>query len=231
MLRDRRQMVARLAANRRLREQLVRDYGAFLRLLFSLGDWFVTITFRDRHQDSGRESSAFGTPGSPRNQCDSSATTKEARKYPSDPRLDDWEPDSRYRHKPGPPVRDAALREIEHWLLELGWEAAGHERQEIIDALADGLTGAERTDFLKKLAKRCLLCELYNEPVRLSFFYEVRKLATGAIGWVIAEEFGRAGGRWHVHLLIRGARHLRRKKWWRRAFRRFGRSRIEPIHE
>src|SRR5690242_14633786 len=55
VLRDRKRIVGRLAANRRLRSQLVREYGDFLRTLFGIGDWFVTITFRDRHQDSEPE--------------------------------------------------------------------------------------------------------------------------------------------------------------------------------
>jgi hypothetical protein len=234
MLKDKRRVVERMANNIRLRRQIVREYGAFLRTLFSIGDWFVTLTFRDRKQSSPRDSDQFG-----QNVANSPRLAGEARehfnrsvkRYPRDPRLDTWEPDSRYRREPGPPVQDAALREIEHWLLELGCEAAGHKRQEIFDRLADGLDRIERRAFAKKLSKRCIICELYNDPVTTSAYYDIRKIATAAIGWVIAEEFGRAGGRWHVHLIIRGVQHLRRKKWWKRAFVRFGRSRIEPIHE
>jgi hypothetical protein len=50
------------------------------------------------------------------------------------------------------------------------------------------------------------------------------------IGWVLAEEFGRLGGRWHCHLLISGVSQLHRRFWWREAFRRFGISRIEPFN-
>lgn len=50
-----------------------------------------------------------------------------------------------------------------------------------------------------------------------------------AIGWIIAEEFGRAGGRYHCHLLIAGVGHLQRRFWWSVAFERFGRTRIEPF--
>ena len=123
------------------------------------------------------------------------------------------------------------MREIEHWLLELGWEAAGRTRQEIFDRLADGLAGKERRDFARRICRKCLCCAVLEDPVTFSFFCEIHKIAGAAIGWVIAEEFGRAGGRWHVHLLVRGAQHIRRKKWWKRAFLRFGRNRIEPIHE
>lgn len=49
------------------------------------------------------------------------------------------------------------------------------------------------------------------------------------LGWAIAEEFGALGGRWHCHGLISGVSHLRRDFWWREAFRRFGRTKIEPF--
>jgi hypothetical protein len=233
MLRNRKKLVETMAKSARLRRQMVQVYGAFLRNLFSVGDWFVTITFRDRKQDACVEAEisdwqdantmkAVEMPG----RHHKAAVTRLIR----DPRLDSWEPDSKFRREPGPPVRDAALREIEHWLIELGFEAAGHNRQEIFERLADGLDGIERRRFAKKLCKSCLCCAVYNDPICTAFYCEMQKIATQAIGWVIAEEFGRAGGRWHVHLIIRGVQHLRRDKWWKRAFTRFGRSRIEPIH-
>ena len=47
------------------------------------------------------------------------------------------------------------------------------------------------------------------------------------IGWVIAEEFGRLGGRYHGHALITGVRHLSLDFWRREAYRCFGRTKIE----
>jgi hypothetical protein len=234
MLKDRKRMVERIAANTLLGLRLVQKYGDFLRTLFATGDWFVTLTFRDRHQDSNQESlrsTADTLKTKVLSYTSRNNSRNEPTKYPPDPRLAVWEPDSKYRREPGPPVRDAALREIEHWLIELGWEAAGHTRQEIFDLLADGLYGNERRDFARLLCKKCLICAVLNDPVTFHWYFEIRKAAIATIGWVVAEEFGRAGGRWHLHLLIRGVQHLRRKKWWKRAFRRFGRSRIEPIHE
>jgi len=49
------------------------------------------------------------------------------------------------------------------------------------------------------------------------------------IGWLLAEEFGRIGGRYHCHLLLTGVQNQQRKFWWREAFRRFGRSEITPF--
>jgi hypothetical protein len=229
MLADKKRAVTRFAANRRLGRQMAEEYGLFLRTLFSVGDWIVTLTFRDRYQDTQDKSRNSSQARGERYKVD--GNPQSSAKCSPDPRLENWEPDSRYRREPGPPVKDLALREIEHWLLELGWEAAGHSRQEIFDRLADGLLRNERRDFAKRISRKCLCCAVLADPVTFSFFYDIHKIATATIGWVIAEEFGRAGGRWHVHLLVRGAQHVRRKKWWKRAFLRFGRSRIEAIHE
>jgi len=49
------------------------------------------------------------------------------------------------------------------------------------------------------------------------------------IGWMMAEEFGRLGGRYHCHLLVTGVVNQRRNFWWREAFRRFGRTEIDPF--
>jgi hypothetical protein len=227
MLTDKRKTVKRIAANRTRAKQIVPAYAALLRTLFSSGDWVATLTFRDQYQDSG----SYSRVGETKKLLPSETFRREISyaQLEPDPRITNWVPDSRFRKKPGPPVRDAALRELHHWLLELGWEAAGHKRQEMFDRLADGLQVSDRRSFARYLARRCLCCELYNAPETHAFFYKVEAIATKQIGWVIAEEYGKVSGRWHVHLLIRGVRHLRRKKWWRRAFVRFGRTKIEPL--
>jgi hypothetical protein len=61
------------------------------------------------------------------------------------------------------------------------------------------------------------------------YFADLQKAAGHPIGWVIGEEFGRAGGRYHCHVLVTGVRDLHRQFWWQEAFRRFGRTRIEPF--
>jgi hypothetical protein len=53
--------------------------------------------------------------------------------------------------------------------------------------------------------------------------------AATPIGWVIGEEFGNIAGRYHCHILVTGVKGLRRDFWWEEAFRRFGRTRIEPF--
>jgi hypothetical protein len=59
---------------------------------------------------------------------------------------------------------------------------------------------------------------------------DVQKLAGLPIGWIIAEEFGRLGGRWHCHILVAGVSGLYRKFCWLEARRRFGYTRIEAFN-
>ena len=61
------------------------------------------------------------------------------------------------------------------------------------------------------------------------FLRELENASGNRIGWVIGEEFGTIGGRYHAHLLVAGVTHLRRDEWWEKAFERFGRTRIEPF--
>jgi hypothetical protein len=63
----------------------------------------------------------------------------------------------------------------------------------------------------------------------LAYFSDLQAAAGKPIGWVFGEEFGRLGGRYHCHALVTGVAHLRRDTWWEEAFRRFGRTRIEPF--
>jgi len=58
---------------------------------------------------------------------------------------------------------------------------------------------------------------------------ELQAAAGRPIRWMIAEEFGRIGGRYHAHMLISGVAHLRRDKWWASAFKQFGRTTISPF--
>jgi hypothetical protein len=74
----------------------------------------------------------------------------------------------------------------------------------------------------------------YSDPAVVAveeWLADVEAHAGKPIGWVIAEEFGALGGRWHCHGLICGTSHLERQFWWAEAFRRFGRTRIEPFDQ
>jgi hypothetical protein len=62
-----------------------------------------------------------------------------------------------------------------------------------------------------------------------SYLFDLQIAADKPIRAMIAEEFGRIGGRYHAHALVAGVAHLRRDVWWKEAFRRFGRTRISPF--
>jgi hypothetical protein len=61
------------------------------------------------------------------------------------------------------------------------------------------------------------------------YLFELQEAADQPIRAMIAEEFGRVGGRYHAHMLIAGVSHLRRDEWWRKAFERFGRTTISAF--
>lgn len=62
-----------------------------------------------------------------------------------------------------------------------------------------------------------------------SYLFDLQCAAGQPIRAMIAEEFGRIGGRYHAHALVAGVAHLRRDVWWEEAFKRFGRTRISPF--
>src|SRR5215472_817072 len=57
----------------------------------------------------------------------------------------------------------------------------------------------------------------------LEYLGDVQRNTGRPVGWVLAEEFGGWGGRFHCHLLITGVGRLYRCFWWSEGFRRFGR--------
>jgi hypothetical protein len=61
------------------------------------------------------------------------------------------------------------------------------------------------------------------------FLLSLQRASENQIGWVIAEEFGRLGGRYHCHALITGVRSLSRKYWQKQACLSFGYTRIQDF--
>src|SRR5690242_8605095 len=62
------------------------------------------------------------------------------------------------------------------------------------------------------------------------YFLDLRQAAGRPIGWVIAEELGDFGLRFHVHALVSGVEELLIPTWQKTAFRRFGISEIKRFH-
>jgi hypothetical protein len=60
-----------------------------------------------------------------------------------------------------------------------------------------------------------------------TWLLDLQRLAGHPIGWVIAEEFGRLGGRCHCHILVAGVSRLNRRWCLSETHRRFGYTRIE----
>ncbi len=152
------------------RAQVAAAFGTWIAYELGPWDWFVTISFRDRHPDLECDPKT----GLPRTFRIKSQYGRLAFLV-DDPRLKSWKPRSKYDIQPGPPVPDRALVEL--------------------------------SDFF------CELQEAAERPIKV----------------LIAEEFGRAAGRYHCHALVGGVAHLRRDEWWETAFKRFGRTLIEPF--
>ena len=83
-------------------------------------------------------------------------------------------------------------------------------------------------DFLGRLPARPPVPDQALAEIK-DWLLELQEAADRPIRWMIGEEFGRVGGRYHTHLLVAGVAHLRRDEWWRVAFRRFGRTEISPF--
>jgi hypothetical protein len=63
------------------------------------------------------------------------------------------------------------------------------------------------------------------------FMLRVQGKAMGPVGWVIAEEYGQLGGRYHVHALVTGVLNLSRNEWEKEACRCFGRTQIQMFDQ
>ena len=110
------------------------------------------------------------------------------------------------------------------------WAFRRRERRRLPEAFGDFIAGLDRWSWFvtvtfqdKNPVPDAVMARLKE------WLADIEKMAGSPIGWVIAEEFGSLGGRFHCHLLVSGVSHLPRDFWWREAFRRFGRNRIEPF--
>lgn len=103
------------------------------------------------------------------------------------------------------------------------------DRRALAEAFGEFVAGLAEWDWFATITFR----EASLNPERAvsaveAWLAEIEKSAGLSFAFVLAEEFGALGGRFHCHLLIGGVDGVRRDFWWREAFRRFGRARIEP---
>lgn len=115
-------------------------------------------------------------------------------------------------------------------LAQERWAREQRERRKMPQAFGEFITNLTPWDWWVTITFRN---EVKSPEAGVSSVKEwlalVEIMAGNRIGYVIAEEFGGWGGRFHCHLLVSGVRSLQRKFWWGEAFRRFGRTRIEPF--
>jgi hypothetical protein len=169
MLTDHKIELERRAARLRQVRELPGAFGNFIAELAEW-DWFVHLTFRDYVAEwrAGRPVLVAVTD---RFRIDPLAA---AGRLPPDPRIEKWEPSTRWRVGPVTPAPSWMLGRV------------------------------------------------------FAFFQDLQHAAGGPIGFVLAEEYGKQNGRWHIHGLVTAVGHLPREIWWNEAFNRFGRCQIEP---
>jgi hypothetical protein len=122
----------------------------------------------------------------------------------------------------------------DHRLRQENWAMRKRARTQAAQAFGDFLACLATWDWFctftfrdQGQARRPLARDMAMEQLR-GYVALLGKVASDRFGWALAEEFGRVGGRWHSHALVVGVREVDRAFWWREAYRRFGRTRIEP---
>lgn len=115
-------------------------------------------------------------------------------------------------------------REVERWAKRAQWRAM------LPRAYGDFIAGLAAWDWFVTITFRNeIASDLAIERIK-EYLADIQRSTGKPVGWVLAEEFGSWGGRFHCHLLITGVARLYRHFWWSEAFRRFGRSEIRPFN-
>ncbi len=117
---------------------------------------------------------------------------------------------------------------VDHQKKVERWAARRQQRRILPAAFGEFLAGLADWDWFLTLTFREPASALASVTAIAEWFGCIEQQASHLVGWVMAEEFGLFGGRFHCHGLVAGVRELERGFWWAEAFRRFGRSRIEP---
>lgn len=125
---------------------------------------------------------------------------------------------------------------VDHRFQQEGWAQESRQRRKLPRAFGMFIASLAAWDwFINPLSFRDRTPG-FGPPVpdialsRITeFLLRIQSNAGRPIGWVVAEEFGRLGGRYHCHALITGVPDLSRQFWQREAYRCFGRTRIAPF--
>jgi len=119
----------------------------------------------------------------------------------------------------------------DHRMRQEQWARSNHQRAMLPEVYGDFITKLAQWDWWVTITFRDLLPRDLAVARIEEWLADIQRAVGGKqIGWVLAEEFGRLGGRFHCHLLVTGVRTQRRTFWWSEAFRRFGRTDIAPFN-
>jgi hypothetical protein len=118
----------------------------------------------------------------------------------------------------------------DHRFAQERWAANARRYRRNVSAYGDFFL-MMNPDWIATITFNCPHAPSSNRALKLleAFLHQLEDAAGRPIGWVIAQDRGDIGKRLHFHLLIAGVSHLRTTIWWRIAFKRFGRTRIEPF--
>src|SRR6266478_2979629 len=118
----------------------------------------------------------------------------------------------------------------DHRMRQEAWAKSKQQRAMLPDAYGEFLSKLAAWDWFVTITFRDILPRDLAIARIQEWLADIQAQVGGRqIGWILAEEFGRIGGRYHCHMLVTGVGKERRKFWWSEAFRRFGRSEIRPF--
>ena len=126
--------------------------------------------------------------------------------------------------------REKFIALADHRKRQEEWAKRNQQRTTLPDAYGEFLSTLADWDWFVTITFRDILPRDLAIARIEEWLADIQAAVGGKqIGWILAEEFGRIGGRYHCRMLVTGVGKERRKFWWNEAFRRFGRSEIRPF--
>ncbi len=117
----------------------------------------------------------------------------------------------------------------DHGRLQERWARRRRERSALPEAYGEFIVSLAAWDWFCTITFRNEVTDSARAVAEVKAWLDlVRREAGLNFAYLIAEELGALGGRFHCHILVADVRFLNRGFWWKEAYRRFGRSRIEP---
>lgn len=115
----------------------------------------------------------------------------------------------------------------DHRRIQESWTSKQRTERRLLDAYGKFISGLARwTWFATITFSRIPPCPKEGLGSIVRWMDDLQRAARTPVGWVLMEDSGGLGGRWHCHALIAGVEHLRKAVWCKEASRRFGRTLI-----